>query len=409
MQAFEATNYYFDQAASLLNLTGNMRTLMIVPERELRVEVVIELDSGNLGNFIGYRIQHDNARGPFKGGLRYHPHVDQDEANSLASLMTWKTAVVDIPFGGGKGGINCDPATLSRSELERLTRKFVEKIHDFIGPDKDIPTPDMGTDSQVMAWIMNEYSKFHGFHPAVVTGKPVDLHGSPGREAATGFGVMIVTREMLAKLEKPMKGATFAIQGFGNVGSHTAKFLSELGGKIVAVSDAYGAVINREGLDVAALEQHVASHRKIVGFKGGEPGTNEQLLTMPVDVLIPAALGGVINAELAGQIEAKLIVEGANSPTWPEADDILRQRGIPIVPDILANAGGVVVSYFEWVQNLQHFRWSLEQVRNEEESRMVAAFDKVFDLAQRKNVSMRTAAFMIGINRVGRARALGGI
>jgi glutamate dehydrogenase (NAD(P)+) len=323
--------------------------------------------------------------------------------------MTWKTAVVDVPFGGGKGGINCDPATLSRSELERLTRKFVEKIHDFIGPHKDIPAPDMGTDAQVMAWIMNEYAKFHGFHPAVVTGKPVDLHGSPGREAATGFGVMIVTREMLARLERPLKGASVAIQGFGNVGSHTAKFIHELGAKIVAVSDAYGAVINREGLDVAALEQHVAAHRKLSGFSGGEAATNDQLLTLPVDVLIPAALGGVINAELAEHIEAKLIVEGANSPIWPEADEVLRRRKIPIVPDILANAGGVVVSYFEWVQNLQHFRWSLDHVRKEQESRMVAAFNKVYELAQRKSVSMRTAAFMIGINRVGRARALGGI
>jgi glutamate dehydrogenase (NAD(P)+) len=409
MQAFEATNYYFDQAASLLDLTENMRTLMVVPERELRVEVAIEMDSGKIGNFIGYRIQHDNSRGPFKGGLRYHPHVDQDEARSLSSLMTWKTALVDLPFGGGKGGINCDPTKLSKGELERITRKFVEKIHDFIGADKDIPAPDMGTDAQVMAWIMNEYSKYHGFQPAVVTGKPVELHGSAGRDAATGFGVAIVTREALAKLGKTIAGTTFAIQGYGNVGGHTARFLHEQGGKIVAVSDAYGAIFNAEGIDISALDKQVAIDRKVVGFPGGEPGTNEQLLTTPVDVLIPAALGGVFDAAMAKAVQAKMIVEAANGPTWPDADEVFRRREIPVLPDILANAGGVVVSYFEWVQNLQHFRWSLDQVRREQELRMVEAFQKVYDLSQRKGVSLRTAAFMLAINRVGRAKVLGGI
>jgi glutamate dehydrogenase (NAD(P)+) len=409
MQAFEATNRYFDEAAALLDLTGNMRTMMINPDRELRVEVVIEMDSGKIGNFVGYRVQHDNARGPFKGGLRYHPHVDQDEARSLASLMTWKTAVVDIPFGGGKGGIDCDPTKLSRGELERVTRKFVEKIHDFIGPDKDIPAPDVGTDGQVMAWIMNEYAKFHGFHPAVVTGKPVEFHGSAGREAATGYGVAIITREMLARLGKTVAGTTFAIQGYGNVGSYTARFLHAQRGKIIAVSDAYGGVVNLEGIDIADLDKHVSVNRKVVGFKGGGPLTNEALLTMPVDVLIPAALGGVFDAETAKAVQAKLIVEAANGPTWPDADAIFKERGIPVVPDILANAGGVVVSYFEWVQNLQHFRWPLEQIQREEESRMVDSFQKVYELAQRKSTSLRTAAFMLAIKRVGRARVLGGI
>jgi glutamate dehydrogenase (NAD(P)+) len=409
MQAFEATNHYFDEAAAQLDLTANMRTMLVNPDRELRVEVVIEMDSGEIGNFVGYRVQHDNSRGPFKGGLRYHPHVDQDEARSLASLMTWKTAVVDLPFGGGKGGINCDPNELSRGELERITRKFVEKIHDFIGPDKDIPAPDMGTDGQVMAWIMNEYSKFHGFHPAVVTGKPVELHGSAGREAATGYGVAIIAREMLARLKMQVTGSTFAIQGYGNVGSYTARFLHAQGGKIVAVSDAYGGVINPEGLDIAALDKHVAVDRKVVGFKGGESITNEVLLTTPVDVLIPAALGGVFDATMARAVRAKLIVEAANGPTWPDADLVFRDRGIPVVPDILANAGGVVVSYFEWVQNLQHFRWPLEQIQREQETRMVDSFQKVYDLAQRKNISLRTAAFMLAIRRVGRATVLGGI
>ncbi|HEV3166553.1 MAG TPA: Glu/Leu/Phe/Val dehydrogenase dimerization domain-containing protein [Isosphaeraceae bacterium] len=409
MKAFEATNIYFDQAASLLDLTDNMRTLMITPDRELRVEVAIEMDSGQIGNFIGYRVQHDNARGPFKGGLRYHPHVDQDEARSLASLMTWKTAVVDLPFGGGKGGMNCDPSKLSRGELERLTRKFVQQIHDFIGPDKDIPAPDVGTDAQVMAWIMNEYGKYHGFHPACVTGKPVELHGSAGREAATGYGVAIVTREMLTRLGRKVAGTRVAIQGYGNVGSFTARFLHEEGAVIIAVSDAYGAVTNAEGIDIAALDNHIGVNRKVAGFKGGDAITNEQLLVLPVDVLIPAALGGVFDAPMARAVQARIIVEAANSPTWPEADEVFRARGIPVVPDILANAGGVIVSYFEWVQNLQHFRWGLDQVRREQTSRLVESFEKVYELAERKAIPLRTAAFMLGISRVGRARVLGGI
>ena len=409
MQAFEATNAYFDEAASRLDLSANMRRLMITPDRELRVQVAIEMDSGEIGTFMGYRVQHDKSRGPFKGGLRYHPHVDQDEARSLASLMTWKTAVVDIPYGGGKGGVNCDPAKLSRGELERLTRRFVQQIHDFIGPDKDIPAPDVGTDSQVMAWIMNEYAKYHGHHPAVVTGKPVELHGSQGREAATGYGVYLIAREYLKTLGRTVAGTTFAIQGYGNVGSYTARSLHEAGGRVVAVSDAFGALSNPEGIDVPALDIHMATARRVEGFAGAGATTNDELLEMKVDVLIPAALGGVFDAERAERVRASAIIEAANGPTWPEADAVFRRREIPVVPDILANAGGVVVSYFEWVQNLQHFRWPLEQIQREEEARMVEGFSKVHDLATRKGVSLRTAAFMLAINRVGRARVLGGI
>ena len=409
MQAFEATNYYFNQAAKCLDLTENVRTLMITPDREVRVEVAIELDSGRIGNFIGYRVQHDNARGPYKGGLRYHPAVDQDEARALASLMTWKTAIVDLPFGGAKGGINCDPRKLSRGELERVTRKFIEKIHDMIGPHKDIPAPDMGTDAQVMAWIMNEYAKYEGFHPACVTGKPVEFHGSAGREAATGFGLAIITREMLARLQRTIAGTSFAIQGYGNVGSHTARCLAQMGGRIISVSDAYGGVVNPEGLDLSELDRHVAVSQKVVGFKGGDAITNEQLLTMPVDVLIPAALGGIFDRAMAQAVQARLIVEAANGPTWPDGDEVFVARGIPVVPDVLANAGGVVVSYFEWVQNLQHFRWPLEQIQREEERKLVEAFREMYDLAQRKGVTLRTAAFMKAISRVGRAKVLGGI
>lgn len=409
MQAFEATSHYFDQAARLLDLSENIRTLLVTPDREVRVEVVIEMDSGRIGNFIGYRVQHDNARGPFKGGLRYHPQVDQDEARSLASLMTWKTALVDLPFGGAKGGVNCDPTRLSRGEIERLTRRFTEKIQDVIGPVKDIPAPDMGTDAQVMAWIMNEYGKYAGFNPAVVTGKPVELHGSAGREAATGYGVAIVTREMLGKMGRTVGGSTVAIQGFGNVGGHTARFLAKEGAKVVAISDAYGAIADPEGIDVAALDRHVEVARKVVGFEGARPITNEDLLRADVDVLIPAALGGVFDKATAEAVRARLIVEGANSPTWPEADEVFNARGIPVVPDILANAGGVIVSYFEWVQNLQNFKWPLEQIQREEEKKLVDAFHDIHDLATRKQISMRTAAFYRAIARVGRAHALAGI
>jgi glutamate dehydrogenase (NAD(P)+) len=267
----------------------------------------------------------------------------------------------------------------------------------------------MGTDAQVMAWIMNEYGKFAGFTPACVTGKPVELHGSAGREAATGYGVAIITREILGRLGKTIEGATFAIQGYGNVGSYTTRFLAQQGAKIIGVSDAYGALINRDGLDVPELDRHVAVARKVVGFKGGEAATNEQLLTMPVDVLIPAALGGVFDKAVATAVQAGLIVEAANGPTWPEADEVFNARGIPVVPDILANAGGVIVSYFEWVQNLQNFKWPLEQVQREEERRLVDAFHEMYDIAHRKKITMRTAAFYRAISRVGRAHALAGI
>lgn len=407
---FEATNRYFHEAATILDLSPNMRVLLATPERELRVEVAIELDNGEIGTFIGYRVQHDNARGPFKGGLRYHPTVDDDEARSLASLMTWKTAVVDLPYGGGKGGINCDPHKLSKAELERVTRRFVQQIHDFIGPDKDIPAPDVGTDSQVMAWIMNEYSKFHGFSPACVTGKPVELHGSAGRESATGHGVVLTTREFLkAHFNREVRGATFAIQGYGNVGSFTARELHELGGKVVGVSDAFGAILNPEGLDIPALDRHMLTHRKVIGFPGGQAATNDDLLTTPVDVLIPAALGGVFDAEKARAVRCLAIAEGANGPTWPDADEVFHERGIPVIPDILANAGGVVVSYFEWVQNLQNFRWSFEKVREEQDRRQTASFHDVYELAKEKGVTLRIAAFLLAIQRVGRARSLAGI
>jgi glutamate dehydrogenase (NAD(P)+) len=409
MSAFESTNHYFHQAADLLNLSPGLRTFLCTPQRELRVEVTIRLDNGDLGNFIGYRVQHDNIRGPYKGGLRYHPQVDLDDARSLASLMTWKTAVANLPFGGGKGGVNCNPSQLSPAELERLTKKFVEQIHDFIGPDKDIPAPDVGTDSRVMAWILHEYCKFHGFHPAVVTGKPVELHGSEGREAATGLGIAFIVREFLKKGGQPVAGQTFAIQGYGNVGLNAARFLREAGGLVQAVSDVSGGVFRKEGLDLNALDQHITKAGKVAGFAGADPISNAELLALPVDVLIPAALGDVLTAENARDVRAKAIVEAANGPTHPKADEVFKERGIPVVPDILANAGGVIVSYFEWVQNLQNFRWSLEQVRREQESKMVASFEDVYETARKRNTTMRTAAFTIAVERVARAWHLSGL
>lgn len=407
--AFEDAGIYFDEAASVMDLSQNMKTLLLTPEREVKVQVAMKLDNGDIATFVGYRIQHNSARGPMKGGLRYHHEVDSDEVLALASLMTWKTAVVDLPYGGAKGGICVRPKDLTTDELERLTRKFVDEIHDVIGPDKDIPAPDMGSNAQVMAWIMNQYEKYHGFNPACVTGKPAELYGADGREEATGRGVGIVTQALLKKFARAADNTTIAIQGFGNVGTFTAEYLHRVGAKIVAISDVSGAILNRDGLNISQALAHVRQKGSLAGFAGGEAISNDELLTLDVDVLIPAALGGVLTEENANDIRAKYIVEAANGPTTPEADKIFRQREIHVLPDILANAGGVTVSYFEWVQNQQYFRWDLNRVREELEKTMTASFNKVWGLAQEKKIPLRTAAYLLGIGRVGRATVLGGI
>lgn len=409
MSSFDAARLYFERAAEHMGLSQNMRTLLLTPERELKVQVAIERDNGEIGTFIGYRIQHNSARGPMKGGLRFHHEVNADEVLTLASLMTWKTALVNIPYGGAKGGVSVNVRNLSPGELERLTRKFVDEIHDFIGPDKDIPAPDMGTDAQVMAWIMNQYSKYHGFNPACVTGKPLELHGADGRMEATGRGVGLCTAEVLRRKKMDIKGTTIAIQGFGNVGTFTAKFLYDQGAKIVGVTDVSGGVWNAEGLDVPELIRYAQEHRGIAGFEGTEPISNDDLLTSEVDVLIPAAVGGVLNVENAPHVRAKIIIEAANNPTVPEADESFNDREILVLPDILANAGGVIVSYFEWVQNRQHFRWDLERVRKELDRIMSESFNKVWKIAEEKGVSLRTASYIIGLGRVGRATVLGGM
>jgi glutamate dehydrogenase (NAD(P)+) len=410
MRDFDAVQTYFNRAADQLQLTTSRRQLLSTARREVQVELPVEMDNGELRTMIGYRVQHDRARGPMKGGLRYHPEVDLDEVRALAALMTWKTAIVNIPFGGAKGGIAVDAAKLSPRELERITRKFIDEIHDVIGPDTDIPAPDLGTDHRVMAWIMDQYNKYHGFNPGVVTGKPVEYYGIPGREEATGRGVGLLTIKLLGRLQRPLEGARIAVQGFGNVGTHTAKYLHEAGCRITAVSDQTGGYFRKSGIDVPGALHHTLSHNKLLrGYKEAEAITNEQLLELDVDVLIPAAVGGVITAKNAAQIKAPIIVEAANAPTHPDADDILDKAGKIVLPDVLANAGGVTVSYFEWAQNRQFYRWNIDRVRQELEKTMTTAFEEVWQLASDRKVSLRTAAFMLGISRVDRATTLGGI
>lgn len=407
--SFEETNFYFRRAAQVMDLSPRIQSLLIQPYREITVSLSIELDSGDIRTFTGFRVQHNNARGPLKGGLRYHPGVDLEETKSLASLMTWKTAIVGIPFGGAKGGIQVDPKDLSPGETERLTRKFIQRLHENIGPLKDIPAPDMNTNAQVMAHIMNEYSKFHGHSPAVVTGKPLDLFGSPGREEATGRGVLYVVEDLLATEKKAIPHTTFVVQGFGNVGMHACRLLHEAGGKVVATSDVGGGVHNPEGLDIPALIQWVGQHRTVAGFPGANAISNEDLLLLECEVLIPAALGHVITKDNAPHLRAKYVVEAANAPTTPDADEILDKRGILVVPDILANAGGVSVSYFEWTQNIQQFTWELDKVNSELRRIMARAFQKVHKVATEKKLPMRTAAFVVGIGRVGKATVLQGL
>jgi glutamate dehydrogenase (NAD(P)+) len=410
MRAIDATRLYFDRAADLMDLSESMRLLLLTAKREISVQIAVELDNGEIATLIGYRVQHDDARGPMKGGLRYHPEVDLSEVRSLAALMTWKTAVVDIPFGGAKGGIAVDPAKLSPREMERITRRFVDGIHDVIGPDVDIPAPDMGTNADVMAWIMNQYQKYHGFSPGVVTGKPVELHGIPGREEATGRGVGHLAFKMLGRLGRKPAQTRVALQGFGNVGSHAAKFLSEADFKIVAASDASGGYYRPGGLDIPKMLQYALEHQfSLKGYADAERITNEQLLELDVELLIPAAIGGVITAENAPRIKAPMIIEAANQPVWPDADQIFDQRGTVVLPDILANSGGVTVSYFEWVQNRQHYQWGLNRVRQELDRVLSDSFERVWALASERKVSLRNAAYILGIGRVARATILGGI
>jgi glutamate dehydrogenase (NAD(P)+) len=409
MHAVDSIHHYFRKAARIMDVGERIETLLATPLREVKVQVSIELDNGEIRTFHGYRIQHDNSRGPMKGGLRYHPSVTQEECVALASLMTWKTAVVNLPYGGAKGGIAVDPTQLSFKEIERLTRKYVDQLQDVIGPTRDIAAPDVNTNPQVMAWIMDQYSRYHGHSPAVVTGKPPELYGSKGRDSATGRGLLYITREILRDVGLPMKGTRFAIQGFGNVGSHTAQLLWQDGGVVVAVSDVYGGVFNPQGLDVPGLFEHVKRTGTVTGFGGGQACTHDDVLAADCDVLIPAALGHALHRNNANTVRARLVIEGANGPMDPEADELLEKRGVLVVPDILANAGGVTVSYYEWVQNLQHLTWEEDRVNAELEKTMKEAYDRVAQVARSRKVTLRTAAFILAIGRVGKATVLRGI
>jgi glutamate dehydrogenase (NAD(P)+) len=404
----EAVNLFFDRAAEHVALADEMRAVLRTSYRELTVQVPVRMDDGALRVFEGYRVQHNAARGPYKGGVRYHEEADLDEVRALASLMTWKTAVLDIPFGGAKGGVRVDPIGMSEGERQRLTRRYTQMISYILGVSRDIPAPDVNTDAQTMAWMMDAYSSRYGYTPAIVTGKPVELGGSYGRGAATGRGVVYCLEEAAKELAINLDGATVAIQGFGNVGSWTARLIGETGCRVVAVSDVRGGACREGGLDVQALFDHAAEARTVVGAPGTDEIDNPALLELDVDVLIPAALDRVINRTNADRIRARTIVEAANHPVTPSADDVLRDRGITVIPDILANAGGVTVSYFEWVQNIQQFRWDEDEVNRELRKKMSSAWRNVQSRATVDGIPLRLAAFAIAVERVDRAAHLRG-
>ena len=407
---FEAMMSRFDRAAQLLDLEPGLYKVLRHAEKEITVSIPVMMDNGEVEVYTGYRVLYNTSRGPAKGGIRFDMNVNIDEVKALAAWMTWKCAVVNIPFGGAKGGVICDPLKMSVGELERLTRRYTAGIISTLGPDSDVPAPDVNTNERVMAWVMDTYSMRVGHTvTAVVTGKPVEMGGSLGRREATGRGVMIVTREALRYLGMPLLGAAVAVQGFGNVGSVAADLLVKQGSKIVAISDRTGGYYNKSGIDVPTAIAWAKQHKSLDGFKGGESITNDELLTLPVDVLVPAALENVITSKNAGKVQAKIIAEGANGPTTAGADSILDEKGVFVVPDILANAGGVTVSYFEWVQDRGGYFWSEETVNQRLEEIMTRSFKDVLGLAKQHRVNMRTAAYMLSISRVATVHRLRGI
>ncbi|HKZ47615.1 MAG TPA: Glu/Leu/Phe/Val dehydrogenase [Thermoplasmata archaeon] len=411
LNPFEIAKKQVDRVGKRLGLEPDLLEVLKAPKRELTVNFPVKMDDGSLRVFTGYRVQFEDALGPFKGGIRYHPQVNLDEVRALAAWMTWKCSVMGLPYGGSKGGVICDPKKMSRGELERLTRRYAQAISVIIGPTKDIPAPDVYTDSQTMAWIMDTISMNAGYSvPAVVTGKPLVIGGSRGREEATSRGLMYATRECTKRLKMTLKGATVAVQGYGNVGYHAARLLAaEQGCKIVAASDSQGGVYSPKGLDPLQLYAYKQKKGTVVGFPGTSKITNEGILELDVDILCPSALENVITSKNAKNVQAKIVAEGANGPTTPEADDILFKRGIWVIPDILANGGGVTVSYFEWVQNIGGYFWSEEEVRDRLEKNMTHAFANVWDTAQREKVDLRQAAYMVAISRVAEAYRVRGI
>ena len=412
--AYETIGENFARAADLLELPATWRTLIRNPFRELMVQVPLSMENGELRVFRGYRIQHNGARGPFKGGIRYNAAVDLDEVRALAEAMTYKTALVNVPFGGAKGGITVDPRTLTIREKEQLTRRYISRIHLVIGPQRDVPAPDMGTDAQVMAWILDQYGRQHGHSTAVVTGKPVELGGSLGRSEATGRGVMIVAEAAARDLGFAVRGSRVAVQGFGNVGGHAARLMAEAGAKIVAIADVSGGIYRSEGLDVDRLLQYVSDvspDGTIAGYDGQpvEFVSASDFMSVDCDILVPAALEGALHGGNADTVRAKLIVEGANLPTTPEADRILDAKGIRVVPDLLANAGGVTVSYFEWSQNFQQMAWSVDEINTRLERVMLTAYQEVAATSERLGATLRDGAYVTGIQRVVRTEHLRGL
>jgi glutamate dehydrogenase (NAD(P)+) len=408
LNAHEAVNVYFDEAAGLIDLDEEMGDILKSSYREISVQVPVRLDSGGLLVVRGYRVQHNGARGPYKGGIRYHPTADLNEVRAMASLMTWKTSLLEIPFGGAKGGIEVDPRVLSQRELERMTRRFTLAISHVLGVYRDIPAPDVNTNAQVMAWMMDAFSGKEGYTPAIVTGKPLDFGGAPGREQATGRGCVYVLDAATKHWGVDLSSMRAAIQGFGNVGSWAALELAERGVKVIAVSDMYGGVYRSDGLDVHALAALAREGRAVKEAEEGESITNEDLIELDCDVLIPAALGEVIRKDNAERVRARIVVEAANYPTTPDADKILNDRGVRVIPDVLANGGGVTGSYFEWTQNIQQFTWKESRFNDELEDKLRDAFESVAGFADYHSCSMRMAAFAIAITRVAHAARLRG-
>ena len=407
---YEIALAQFDRAARYVPMKAGIYKMLRKPKRELTVTFPVRMDDGSVEIFTGYRVQHHDVRGPFKGGIRYHPNVTLDEVRALAMWMTWKTAVVNIPYGGAKGGITCDPKQLSLTELERLTRRYATEISLLIGPDADIPAPDVNTNPQIMAWIMDTYSMFHGHAvPAVVTGKPIEIGGSLGRLEATGRGVVFTVQEALKLLNISPDETTVVVQGYGNAGSVAARLMHDLGARVIAVSDSKGGIYNPKGLDPRDVLRHKRETGSVVGYPGAETITNEELLTLPCTVLIPAALENQIHAGNADHIRARIIAEAANGPTTPEADEILHEKGVFVIPDILCNAGGVTVSYFEWVQDLQSFFWDEDEVNQRLHKIMTRAFHEVVNTARKHGVDTRTGAYILAVSRVVRAVELRGL
>ncbi len=409
--AYEVALAQFDEATSQMpHLSPNTIKFMRVPKRELTVNFPVEMDDGRIEIYTGYRVHHSTVRGPTKGGIRYHPEVTLDETRALAMWMTWKCALMNLPYGGAKGGVVVDPRQLSQRELRRLTRRYATEISIMVSPEGDIPAPDVGTNPQVMAWIMDTYSMHRGYSvPAVVTGKPIQIGGSQGRYDATGLGVMFMAREALKHLRLPVEGSTVVVQGFGNVGAQAARFMHMLGAKVIGVSDVNGGIYSSKGLDIPSLQKVVRETGSVLEYPDADKINNSELLELPCTVLVPAALEGQITRENAPRLRCKVLAEGANGPTTPNADKILTENGVFIVPDILCNAGGVTVSYFEWVQSLQSFFWSEEDVKRQLERLMIEAFDAVLNESREKGLPPRTAAYTLAINRVAQALELRGV